>query len=398
MHDIFLLSLRVPKCVARGIAIAESTYNKSSEGADLKSKEPRLRDWNHEDVRMAATPFVVHLKSKEPRLRDWNRNAQQPMTAKAFFLEIKRTSITRLKRETSIKLGCLFFTWNQKNLDYEIETCCRRLQSERRLQTWNQKNLDYEIETSSMLKPMATFLFSWNQKNLDYEIETAQHSLLPQSEHYLEIKRTSITRLKQFVNFIASVRAKDLKSKEPRLRDWNWVNSRDRLNKRRAWNQKNLDYEIETVDRVLPRRCVHRWPWNQKNLDYEIETSFIPHVLQHLFFLEIKRTSITRLKLAPIERVEASIRTWNQKNLDYEIETIISHPGLTADHLRLEIKRTSITRLKQGIAPYRWNTGEFAWNQKNLDYEIETFSQTAVCISGLPWNQKNLDYEIETIK
>ena len=39
----------------------------------------------------------------------------------------------------------------------------------------------------------------------------------------------------------------------------------------RGWNQKFLDYEIETI----PRRAIRRWVdvrWNQKFLDYEIET------------------------------------------------------------------------------------------------------------------------------
>jgi len=37
--------------------------------------------------------------------------------------------------------------WNQKNLDYEIETC-QPAENERAHHTWNQKNLDYEIETT----------------------------------------------------------------------------------------------------------------------------------------------------------------------------------------------------------------------------------------------------------
>ena len=39
--------------------------------------------------------------------------------------------------------------------------------------------------------------------------------------------------------------------------------------------------------------------------------------------------------------------SWNQKNLDYEIETWYE-AGESADSLILEIKRTSITRLKLG--------------------------------------------------
>ena len=40
---------------------------------------------------------------------------------------------------------------------------------------------------------------------------------------------------------------------------------------------------------------------------------------------------------------------------------------------------------------------QLSWNQKNLDYEIETW-YVAVCLAAaLAWNQKNLDYEIETL-
>ena len=63
-----------------------------------------------------------YLKSKEPRLRDWNSIRRLPNVSLRARLEIKRTSITRLKQNTS---GCFGFhgaTWNQKNLDYEIET------------------------------------------------------------------------------------------------------------------------------------------------------------------------------------------------------------------------------------------------------------------------------------
>ena len=86
-------------------------------------------------------------------------------------LEIKRTSITRLK-PAKIDFGKTFrVAWNQKNLDYEIET-----------------SIPAEVRTSS--------LPSWNQKNLDYEIETK-----------IEASKWRA--------------ALDLKSKEPRLRDWN---------------------------------------------------------------------------------------------------------------------------------------------------------------------------------
>ena len=89
--------------------------------------------------------------------------------------------------------------------------------------------------------------------------------------------------------------------------------------------------------------------------------------------------------------------TWNQKNLDYEIETSfeLQFQGLQAS---LEIKRTSITRLKHDPGQLE-SLGLYTWNQKNLDYEIETYN-ARFCVlnrSNSAWNQKNLDYEIETL-
>ena len=37
-------------------------------------------------------------------------------------LEIKRTSITRLKPDVKVSAMAFALAWNQKNLDYEIET------------------------------------------------------------------------------------------------------------------------------------------------------------------------------------------------------------------------------------------------------------------------------------
>ena len=60
-------------------------------------------------------------------------------------------------------------------------------------------------------------------------------------------------------------------------------------------NQKNLNYEIETLSMLLVRRC--SVAMNQKNLNYEIETSNVPNI---------------PLRFTP---------PMNQKNLNYEIET-----------------------------------------------------------------------------
>ena len=62
----------------------------------------------------------------------------------------------------------------------------------------------------------------------------------------------------------------------------------------------------------------------------------------------------------------------------------------------LEIKRTSITRLKQFYEKSQNSKKRQAWNQKNLDYEIETVTTAQHYKRVMSWNQKNLDYEIET--
>ena len=67
------------------------------------------------------------------------------------FLEMKRTSITRLKQTTGRRNAeRVVLTWNEKNLDYEIETlkCLDYSHGGAPRVTWNEKNLDYEIETS----------------------------------------------------------------------------------------------------------------------------------------------------------------------------------------------------------------------------------------------------------
>ena len=163
--------------------------------------------------------------------------------------------------------------------------------------SWNQKNLDYEIETVEYCYHLQVWPCAWNQKNLDYEIETCKchqgSASLPSS----------------------------LKSKEPRLRDWNgcavcWCFGIGNLEiKRTSITRLKRDYDTRDAQ---PRSV----SWNQKNLDYEIET--IVKYVDRCFVvtLEIKRTSITRLKLRSKSSSRLwSIATWNQKNLDYEIET-----------------------------------------------------------------------------
>ena len=89
-----------------------------------------------------------------------------------------------------------------------------------------------------------------------------------------------------------------LKSKEPRLRDWN--NDTDQI----VW----IGYVA----------------WNQKNLDYEIETGSVPAIEKSTpVALKSKEPRLRDWNLKRILNVvQRSLTTWNQKNLDYEIETI----------------------------------------------------------------------------
>ena len=102
----------------------------------------------------------------------------------------------------TVAQGGLFQTisWNQKFLDYEIETeKIRQLSRKCCALCWNQKFLDYEIETNctGLSSPPRTF-DGWNQKFLDYEIETGMY-LLNQVLWITKvgIKSFSITRLKR---------------------------------------------------------------------------------------------------------------------------------------------------------------------------------------------------------
>ena len=112
-------------------------------------------------------------------------------------LEKKRTSITRLKHWGEAMLGLMTGAWKEKNLDYEIET--RKLYASYVVfcSTWKEKNLDYEIETCggdrlcmwySVLKRKEPRLRDWNSLN---SLHNFRHDCL-------EKKRTSITRLKQW--------------------------------------------------------------------------------------------------------------------------------------------------------------------------------------------------------
>ena len=69
-------------------------------------------------------------------------------------------------------LKFVFKAWNDKILDYEIETVKSEVARPHNC-TWNDKILDYEIETGMLReKGYGRNSGAWNDKILDYEIET----------------------------------------------------------------------------------------------------------------------------------------------------------------------------------------------------------------------------------
>ena len=67
------------------------------------------------------------------------------------------------------------------------------------------------------------------------------------------------------------------------------------------------------------------------------------------------------------------LATWNDKYLDYEIETHVLSAKRVVILRMLETTSTSITRLKLNEGLFCL-LGQYAWNDKYLDYEIETCS------------------------
>ena len=284
-----------------------------------------------------------------------------------------------------------------------------------RLRDWNLSPSMSVKSSPSLLKSKASRLRDWN-------------SCRGQSETgFSRWLKSKASRLRDWNMMLSGKRYHRyllLKSKASRLRDWNLSLPRSlRLRFRSGWNQKHLDYEIETRFDNEFRVAICHVCWNQKHLDYEIET----------------RLWVPRSLLNP--------QCWNQKHLDYEIETgscyfwrcfseKVEIKSISITRLKLqwsgqphqksnfvEIKSISITRLKHDIRYVPAICCVNCWNQKHLDYEIETteqrngsFSRSSVEIKSISitrlklhieaelekrrhcWNQKHLDYEIETGK
>ena len=194
------------------------------------------------------------------------------------------------------------------------------------------------------------------------------------SSDRLEMKSISITRLKREFVTAGRVHKINLKWKVSRLRDWNILSAccTDRLIEVLKWKVSRLrdwNGDLGSYNRIVGD------PWNEKYLDYEIETYDLIHETPLVNVLEMKSISITRLK--------------------QKLRTLQSPPSNF-----LEMKSISITRLKQSGICSNSQAERCAWNEKYLDYEIETCRcclDTELVLEYMPWNEKYLDYEIETI-
>ena len=189
---------------------------------------------------------MYFLKWKVSRLRDWNR-ALCDQSVHPQKLEMKSISITRLKRKLLCSLEQLKRLLEMKSISIT------RLKRKVRLLNWWSRH-------------------TWNEKYLDYEIETEHCLLNTNATEILEMKSISITRLKLWRRSRGCRRGSrgHLKWKVSRLRDWNLI-----------------------LNFIANRRA---FPWNEKYLDYEIETARMRPPSSSTSSLEMKSISITRLK------------------------------------------------------------------------------------------------------
>ena len=194
-------------------------------------------------------------------------------------------------------------------------------------------------KVSRQLKSKVSRLRDWN-------LHVFNH-LLSLKRHLVEIKSFSITRLKRTLPFPC--------------RDGN----------KGRWNQKFLDYEIETTTLVASDERYSMLGWNQKFLDYEIETS--AYLCRTQTYIQLK-SKVSRL------------RDWNA-----------SATTQTTTPPSVEIKSFSITRLKlTSPCPERLSKFQLKSKVSRLrDWNNARLSASFSSVTG-SWNQKFLDYEIET--
>ena len=121
-----------------------------------------------------------------------------------------------------------------------------------------------------------------------------------------------------------------------------------------------------------------------------------PDIQEASLAVEIKSFSITRLKLQGLDTDETSDRLVEIKS--FSITRLKQDQWIRRRReSNVEIKSFSITRLKRACKRPSRKHQKSCWNQKFLDYEIETrWVARTPNFPSFSWNQKFLDYEIET--
>ena len=144
-----------------------------------------------------AREFGCPLKSKASRLRDWNLAITEISRNILDALEIKSISITRLKLSSATTLSRIRATTLKSKAS--------------RLRDWNQLQLSLRLRDRT-----------WNQKHLDYEIETNLRRFDEFTPKNLKSKASRLRDWNEFINKRQETEPEsDLKSKASRLRDWN---------------------------------------------------------------------------------------------------------------------------------------------------------------------------------
>ena len=113
----------------------------------LKWKVSRLRDWNDRGKGFYKPRYHRTLKWKVSRLRDWNILSWCGLSPISIHLKWKVSRLRDWNFRQRLHEHPIRKPWNEKHLDYEIETMLATASSSGLSLTWNEKYLDYEIET-----------------------------------------------------------------------------------------------------------------------------------------------------------------------------------------------------------------------------------------------------------
>ena len=306
---------------------------------------------------------------------------------------MKSISITRLKQHSRLRKNRQKKTWNEKHLDYEIETYPRNASNLRweghlkwkasRLRDWNFPVNPIRLPNQPLLKWKASRLRDWNLSAFlqrDTEFDNP------------EMKSISITRLKR------------------------GLNSRLSSPRNSTWNEKHLDYEIET--RIPVISASRRSTPEMKSISItRLKLTYALRMPAGYVCPEMKSISITRLKLVSISSASVKIilkwkasrlRDWNHIRPLWGVVLPLSEmksisitrlkPQLLPapiESSRAEMKSISITRLK--LQRLRTSTHRFSTEMKSISItRLKRGWGHSLRREPGPWNEKHLDYEIET--